>query len=132
VKWLELFNKYKSQIDEQFGFLAFRTAPFVSSTTFDAKVTNSDLAPRQMLWPFLGSRMSANGCHRSFRRKTTGIAKGSIHRGIAFLMRQLLTALWVKWPVTHLPPCPPGQRQIAGCRRAEVVERLDPARNTRK
>ena len=54
VKWLQLFDKFKGQIDEQFGFLAFRTAPLVSSTAFDSKITNSNLASRQMLWAAFG------------------------------------------------------------------------------
>ena len=54
ITWQNLYNEYKGKIDEQFGFLAFRTAPLVSSTTFDAKVTNSDLASRLMLWAVYG------------------------------------------------------------------------------
>ncbi len=54
VKWLELYDKFKGQIDEQFGFLAFRSAPLVTSVAFDSKITNSDLASRQMLWAAFG------------------------------------------------------------------------------
>jgi hypothetical protein len=69
VKWLELFNRYKGQIDEQFGFLAFRTAPLVSSTTFDAKVTNSDLASRQMLWAVFGKPNEREWVPSEFQKK---------------------------------------------------------------
>lgn len=54
VTWQNLYNQYKGKIDEQFGFLAFRTAPLVTATSFDAKITNSDLASRMMLWAVYG------------------------------------------------------------------------------
>ena len=54
VTWQNLYHQYKGKIDEQFGFLAFRTAPLVTSTSFDAKVTNGDLASRMMLWAVYG------------------------------------------------------------------------------
>ena len=40
--WQDLYHKYRGQIDEQFGFLAFRTAPLVSASTMDAKVATAD------------------------------------------------------------------------------------------
>jgi len=69
VKWLELFNKFKGQIDEQFGFLAFRTAPLVTSTAFDAKVTSSDLASRQMLWAVFGKPNEREWVPSEFQKK---------------------------------------------------------------
>ena len=54
LKWQELYREYKGKIDEQFGFLAFRTAPLVSSTSMDAKVTNADMASRMMVWGVFG------------------------------------------------------------------------------
>ena len=54
ITWQDLYAKYKGKIDEQFGFLAFRTAPLVTATSFDAKITNSDLASRLMLWAVFG------------------------------------------------------------------------------
>ena len=52
--WLELYHKYKGQIDEQFGFLAFRTAPLVSAYTVDAKVVTSEMASHMMVWAAFG------------------------------------------------------------------------------
>ena len=54
IKWQELYEKHKGQIDEQFGFLAFRTAPLVSSTSMDAKVANAEMASRMMAWGVFG------------------------------------------------------------------------------
>lgn len=46
--------KYRGQIDEQLGFLAFRTAPLVGSITIDAKVATADMASHMMLWAAIG------------------------------------------------------------------------------
>jgi hypothetical protein len=54
VKWQELYRQHKGKIDEQFGFLAFRTAPLVSSSSLDAKVTTGDMASRLMCWAVFG------------------------------------------------------------------------------
>ncbi|HYL36722.1 MAG TPA: C45 family autoproteolytic acyltransferase/hydrolase [Bryobacteraceae bacterium] len=54
LKWQQLYREYNGQIDEQFGFLAFRTAPLVSPTTMDAKVATADMASRMMLWAAFG------------------------------------------------------------------------------
>jgi len=54
LAWLDLYNRNRGQIDEQFGFLAFRTAPLVSASTMDAKVATSDLASRLMVWAEIG------------------------------------------------------------------------------
>ena len=54
LKWQELYREYKGKIDEQFGFLAFRTAPLVSSTAMDAKVATADMASRMMVWAEFG------------------------------------------------------------------------------
>ncbi len=54
LAWQELYRKYHGQIDEQFGFLAFRTAPLVSSVTMDAKVLTSDMASHLMVWAAIG------------------------------------------------------------------------------
>ena len=48
------YPKHRGQIDEQFGFLAFRTAPLVSAATMDAKVATSDMASRLMVWAAIG------------------------------------------------------------------------------
>jgi hypothetical protein len=54
LAWQDLYRKYRGQIDEQFGFLAFRTAPLVSSSTMDAKVVTSDMASHLMVWAAIG------------------------------------------------------------------------------
>src|ERR1035438_6279975 len=46
LAWQKLYQTHKGQIDEQFAFLAFRTAPLVSASTMDAKVATSDMASR--------------------------------------------------------------------------------------
>ena len=52
--WQQLYQKYRGQIDEQFAFLAFRTAPLVASSTMDAKVASADMASRMMVWAEIG------------------------------------------------------------------------------
>ena len=54
LKWQELYRQYAGKIDEQFGFLAFRTAPLVSSSTMDAKVATADMASHMMVWAEFG------------------------------------------------------------------------------
>jgi Phospholipase B len=54
LAWQGLYRKYRGQIDEQFAFLAFRTAPLVSSVTMDAKVLTSDMASHLMVWAAIG------------------------------------------------------------------------------
>ena len=54
LAWQDLYSKYKGQIDEQFAFLAFRTAPLVSASTMDAKVVTADMANRMMVWGAIG------------------------------------------------------------------------------
>jgi hypothetical protein len=49
-----LYRRYRGQIDEQFGFLAFRTAPLVSAGTMDAKIATADMASRLMVWAAIG------------------------------------------------------------------------------
>lgn len=54
LKWQDLYREYKGKIDEQFAFLAFHSAPLVSATTMDAKVTTADMASRMMMWAEFG------------------------------------------------------------------------------
>jgi hypothetical protein len=54
VKWQQMYQQHKGSIDETFGFLAFRTAPLVSASTMDAKVTTSEMASRMMTWGLFG------------------------------------------------------------------------------
>ena len=54
LAWNDLYKKYRGQIDEQFAFLAFRSAPLVAISTMDAKVTTADMASRMMVWGEIG------------------------------------------------------------------------------
>ena len=54
LTWLNLYQEHRGEIDEEFAFLAFRTAPLVASSTMDAKVATSDMANRMMLWAEIG------------------------------------------------------------------------------
>jgi hypothetical protein len=54
LKWQALYREYKGKIDEQFGFMAFHSAPLVSSTAMDAKVVTGDMASRMMVWADFG------------------------------------------------------------------------------
>jgi hypothetical protein len=54
LAWQELYRKYRGQIDEQFGFLAFRTAPLIAVSTMDAKVVTADMASHMMVWAEIG------------------------------------------------------------------------------
>ena len=47
-------GKYRGQIDEQFAFLAFRTAPLVAASTMDAKIATADMASHMMVWAEIG------------------------------------------------------------------------------
>lgn len=54
LAWMNLYDKYKGQIDEQFAFKAFDSAPLVASSTMDAKVVTGDMANRMMVWAAFG------------------------------------------------------------------------------
>jgi hypothetical protein len=54
LAWQDLYRKYRGQIDEQFAFLAFRSAPLVSLSTMDAKVATADMAAHLMVWGEIG------------------------------------------------------------------------------
>ena len=54
LAWQDLYRQYRGQIDEQFAFLAFRSAPLVARSTMDAKVATADLASRLMVWGEIG------------------------------------------------------------------------------
>ncbi len=54
LAWQDLYRKYNGQIDEQFGFLAFRSAPLIAASTIDAKVATADMLSHYMLWAAFG------------------------------------------------------------------------------
>jgi hypothetical protein len=54
IKWLELYDRYKGQIDADFGKLAFTTPPLAAYPSLDAKFTTSDLAKQLKTWALFG------------------------------------------------------------------------------
>ncbi len=54
LAWMDLYKRYKGQIDEQFGFKAFDRPPLISAATMDAKVVTADMANRMMVWAEFG------------------------------------------------------------------------------
>jgi Phospholipase B len=78
IKWQEMYRKYRGRIDEQFGFLAFRTAPLVSSSSMDGKVATSDMASRMMVWAVFGKPNEREWAPGSSGRESgeTGIYSG--------------------------------------------------------
>jgi len=54
LAWQDLYRKYKGQIDVQFAFLAFRSAPLVAASTMDAKVATAEMANGLMMWAEIG------------------------------------------------------------------------------
>ena len=54
LAWQDLYGQYKGQIDEQFAFKAFDTAPLVYRSTMDAKVVSSAMANNMMVWSEFG------------------------------------------------------------------------------
>ncbi len=70
LKWQELYREYAGKIDEQFGFLAFRTAPLVAATTMDAKVVNADMASRMMVWAEFGKPNQREWVPTEFEKET--------------------------------------------------------------
>jgi hypothetical protein len=73
LKWQELYRTYKGKIDEGFAFLAFRTAPLVSSTTMDAKVATADMANRLMVWAAIGKPNQREWVARGGYAKNDGL-----------------------------------------------------------
>jgi len=54
LAWQNLYEKYHGQIDQQFAYLAFRTAPLVTSSAMDAKVVSAEMAKNMMVWATFG------------------------------------------------------------------------------
>ena len=74
LAWQDLYRQHKGQIDEQFAFLAFRTAPLVSASTMDAKVITADMANKMMVWAAIGKpnqREWLPGGRSQLTRRTT-------------------------------------------------------------
>jgi hypothetical protein len=73
LAWLDLYGKYKGQIDEQFAYTAFRTAPLVSGSTMDAKVATADMANRLMVWAAIGKPNQREWIARGGYEKNDGL-----------------------------------------------------------
>lgn len=54
LAWMDLYKRYNGQIDEQFGFKAFDSAPLVAASTMDSKIVTSDMANHLMVWAEIG------------------------------------------------------------------------------
>jgi hypothetical protein len=52
--WLKLYDRYKGQIDADFGKLAFTTPPLAAYHSLDAKFTTSDMAKGLSTWALFG------------------------------------------------------------------------------
>ena len=104
LKWQQLYREHKGTIDEQFGFLAFRTAPLVSASTMDAKVTTSEMASQMMIWARSENRISANGCRRAPRRIAYAKNDGLYASGYRMIAARASSAPEVASD-TGKPPC---------------------------
>jgi hypothetical protein len=54
LAWQDLYRQHRGQIDEQFAFLAFRSAPLIAMSTMDSKVVTADMAKNLMVWAEIG------------------------------------------------------------------------------
>jgi Phospholipase B len=52
--WEAFYRQYNGQIDEQFAFKAFDSAPLVYRSTMDAKVATAGMANKMMVWAEMG------------------------------------------------------------------------------
>jgi len=73
LAWQDLYRAHRGQIDEQFAFLAFRTAPLVSASTMDAKVASADMASRLMVWAAIGKPNQREWVARGGYAKNAGL-----------------------------------------------------------
>jgi hypothetical protein len=73
LAWQDLYRKYRGQIDEQFAYLAFRTAPLVSASTMDAKVITAEMANRMMVWGAIGKPNQREWVARGGYEKNDGL-----------------------------------------------------------
>ena len=54
ITWQNLYEKFRGKIDDQFAYTAFLTAPLVSASAMDAKVTTAEMAKNMMVWATFG------------------------------------------------------------------------------
>ena len=93
LKWVEIYEKYKGQIDEQFAFLAFRTAPLVSSAAMDAKVVTSAMAARMMVWGVFGKPNEREWVPSEWQKQAYAQNDGIYSSGYRLLTAQAPDAL---------------------------------------
>jgi hypothetical protein len=73
LAWQNLYRAYHGQIDEQFAYLAFRTAPLVSASTMDAKVITAEMANQMMVWGAIGKPNQREWVARGGYEKNDGL-----------------------------------------------------------
>src|ERR1035437_7545042 len=73
LAWQSLYRKCRGQIDEQFAYLAFRTAPLVSASTMDAKVITAEMANHMMVWAAIGKPNQRERVARGGYEKNDGL-----------------------------------------------------------
>ena len=93
LKWGELYQKYKGQIDEQFAFLAFRTAPLVSSSAMDGKVATSAMAANMMVWAVFGKPNEREWVPSEWQKQAYAQNDGIYSSGYRLLTAQTPDAL---------------------------------------
>jgi hypothetical protein len=94
LAWQDLYRQYKGRIDEQFGFLAFRSAPIISTDAIDAKVATSDMAKGMMVWAEFGRpNQSAWPAPAVNPGPNLGLFPGGYRLFAAAAPEQLLTAV---------------------------------------
>ena len=89
LAWQNLYEKYHGQIDDQFAYLAFRTAPLVTSTAMDAKVVSAEMAKNMMVWATLENQISASGFPRNETKKNTQKTRDCMRAAISCFPRRL-------------------------------------------
>ena len=88
LAWQQLYQKYQGNIDEQFAFLAFRSAPLVSGSTMDAKVASADMASRMMVWAAIGKPNQTPWIAEEWAKKTYAKNDGLFPSGYRLLTAQ--------------------------------------------
>lgn len=81
LTWQNLYEKYRGKIDEQFAFLAFRTAPLVSSSAMDAKVASAGMAENLMVWATFGKPNQREWVPSDYEKKQYSGNKGLYNGG---------------------------------------------------
>jgi hypothetical protein len=94
LAWQDLYRQYNGQIDEQFAFLAFRSAPIVSATAGDAKVATADMAKGLMVWAEFGRpNQSAWLAPQTNPGPNRGLYPGGYHLFSALASENLLSTV---------------------------------------